>query len=178
MNTNSALIQLAMQEADKIIAVTPWVLLTKKQGIYCANAGVDLSNVPQGYAITWPKHPLRSAKKFRMELMKKYGIEKLAVLIIDSCCIPGRKGTIASAIGFSGISCFQDLKGSSDLYGNILRYSALNIVDSLATAANLIMGEGDESTPLAIIRGYHFTRKKNVSDNEMIISKKDEMFPI
>lgn len=187
MNTDPVLIQLAMNEADDVIAVTPWVLLTRKNGIYCANAGVDKSNVPKGYAITWPKNSFGSAKRIRQALMKKYRIKKLAVIIADSACIPGRKGTIALAIGFAGITGWQDLKGKKDLYDNVLQYSALNIVDSLATAANVVMGESTERSPLAIIRGYSWKRPffvpaslklRAASKGSMVISPRDEMFPI
>ncbi len=178
MKANPALIQLAMDEADELITVTPWVLLTRKNGIFSSNAGVDLSNVPKGYAITWPKDPFASAKNIQKFLLKTFRLKKLAVLIIDSACQPGRKGTTSYAIGFAGIKGFQDLKGSKDLYGNILRYSALNVVDSLATAANVIMGESTESCPLAIIRSFPWETSSRTKRDEMVISSQDEMFPI
>ncbi len=178
MNANPALIQLAMNEADSVIAVTPWVLLTRKNGIFSSNAGVDLSNVPKGYAITWPKDPFASARKIQRLLLRTFRLKKLAVLIIDSACQPGRKGTLSYAIGFAGIKGFQDLRGKKDLYGNILRYSALNIVDSLATAANVMMGESTESFPLAIIRDFPWKKNTRTKKDEMVISSQDEMFPI
>lgn len=180
MNADPALIQLAINEADSVIAVTPWVLLTRKNGIYCANAGVDKSNVPKGYAITWPNDPFNSAQVIRKKLMKKCRLKKFAVLIIDSVCQPGRKGTTAIAIGFSGIQGWQNLKGKKDLYGNVLRYSALNIVDSLATTANLVMGESNECCPIAVIRDYQWKRPffAKASKGSMVISPRDEMFPI
>lgn len=178
MSAKPALIQLAMDEADRVIAETPWVLLTLKNGIYTANAGVDLSNVPEGFAVTWPKDPFASAKSIRINLQQQLGIKELAVLIIDSACTPGRKGTLSLAIGYSGIEGYQELKGESDLFGNTLRYSALNIVDSLATAANLVMGESRERTPLAIIRDYAWEQREETKNDEMVISPSDEMFPL
>lgn len=178
MNAKPELIQLAIDEADEVVAETPWVLLTIKNGIYTANSGVDLSNVPAGHAVTWPKNPYESAARIRKNLMKNQALEKIAVIIIDSSCTPGRKGTVALSIGHSGIEGYQELKGGKDLFENTLRYSALNRVDSLATAANLDMGESKESTPLAIIRGYDWTQKEDTKNDEMIIPPSDEMFPI
>lgn len=178
MNSKPELIQLTMDEADEIIAETPWVLLTQKNGIYTANAGIDLSNVPEGYAVTWPKNPFFSADKIRSALKARLKLMKLAVLIIDSACTPGRKGTVSIAIGYSGVEGYQELKGSRDLYNNVLRYSSLNRVDSLATAANLMMGESAESCPLAIIRNYKWEQNDHTKNDEMIISSSDEMFPL
>lgn len=169
--------ELAREEADEVVANTPWVLLCRKNGIYTANAGIDSSNVPEGHVALWPEEPFESAKNLRESLKSKLELEKLAVIINDSACTPGRNGTISVAIGYSGLRGYQDLKGSQDLYKNTLKYSALNIVDSLATSANLIMGEGNESVPLCIIRDYNYEISENKND-EMIISPSDEMFPL
>ncbi|MDP2691258.1 MAG: coenzyme F420-0:L-glutamate ligase [bacterium] len=178
MNAKEELIQLAMDEADEIVAETPWVLLTKKNGIYCANAGVDTSNVPKGYAVLWPKNSFVSAQKIRDELMKLSQLKKLAVIISDSNCQPGRSGTTAVAIGYSGIKGCKDLRGDEDLFGNQLRYSSLNIVDSLATAANLVMGESTECSPLAIIREYDWIQEEGSKNGEMLISPSEDMYPL
>jgi coenzyme F420-0:L-glutamate ligase/coenzyme F420-1:gamma-L-glutamate ligase len=178
MNAKPELAQLAIDEADQVIAETPWVLLTLKNGIYTANSGVDMSNVPEGYAVVWPKDSFASSLYLRSVLSKNSHVQTLGIIIIDSACTPGRKGTIALAIGHSGIEGYQELKGEKDLYGNVLRYSALNRVDSLATAANLLMGESKESTPLAIVRGYDWKQTEDTKNDEMIISPSDEMFPI
>lgn len=178
MNAKPELVQLAIDEADEVIAETPWVLLTRKNGIYSANSGVDLSNVPAGHAVVWPKAPFASAAQIRKNLMESEQIKKMAVLIIDSACTPGRKGTVALSIGHSGITGYQELKGEKDLYGNVLRYSALNRIDSLASAANLLMGESVESTPIVLIRDYAWEQVKETKNDEMMISPSDEMFPI
>jgi len=177
MNADEKVIQIALFEADEVITETPWVLLTRKNGIYIANAGVDTSNVPEGFVSLWPKHPFESAKKIREKLINKYSLKKLAVIIIDSACTPGRNGTSAIAIGYAGISGYQSLKGTADLYNNTLQYSALNIVDSLATSANLLMGEGSEGKPLAVIRDYDWKQQETKND-EMLIAPSDEMFPL
>lgn len=178
MRTSSELIELAINEADKVIAETALVLLTQKNGILCSNSGVDTSNVPSGHAVLWPKDSFLSAKKIKTQLMNSYSIKKLSTLIIDSTCLPGRSGTVGITLGYSGIKGYENLKGSKDLCGNILKYSALNVVDSLATAANLLMGESTASIPLVIIRDYKWEQNKNTKKGEMIISPNDEMYPI
>ena len=178
MNTKPELIEIVLQEADEVIAETKWVLLTKKNGIYCANAGVDLSNVPKGYAVLWPKDPFMSARTIAKELKKKLNLRKLGIIIADSACSPGRAGTTSVAIGYYGVKGYEDLKGKEDLFKNKLRYSALNLVDSLATAANLIMGESKERTPLAIIREYKWTEYKNTKKDEMNIPSSEDLYQI
>jgi coenzyme F420-0:L-glutamate ligase len=165
-----------LKEADEVISSNPWVLLTIKNGIYCANAGVDTSNVPQGYAITWPENPNESVSKLRGSLMKKYQLKELGVIMIDSICIPGRKGTISVALAGAGFGALQRLENEEDLFGNILRYSTLNIADSLATAANLVMGENTESCPVGIVRGAPVDLSKRYKNDEMIISPSEDLF--
>ncbi len=166
------------QEADSIIADTPLVQLTIKNGIYCANAGVDYSNVEEGYAVLWPEDPFASAKRIQEDLQSQLSLKKLAVLISDSICIPGRRGTVSVAIGYAGIQGVQNLVGEKDAFGRELKYSSLNIVDSLATAANLSMGESDECKPLALICDYKWEYQEDTKKDEMIISPSDDMFPI
>jgi len=178
MSASEKLIQLVLNEADEVIAETPWVLLTRKNGIICANAGIDTSNVPKGHAVLWPEHSFQSAEVIRKNIMNKYKVKKLSIIIADSTCLPGRKGTIAIAIGYSGIKGIKDLKNSSDLYKNKLRYSAHNIVDSLATSANLVMGESLDRVPLAIVRNYSWQNASTTKNDEMIISSSEEMFPL
>lgn len=165
-------------EADSIIGNTPLVQLTLKNGIYCANAGIDYSNVEEGYAVLWPEDPYLSAQQIQKQLQQQLGLQKLAVIITDSICIPGRRGTVSVAIGYSGIQGVQDLIGEKDAFGNTLRYSSLNIVDSLATAANLTMGESDECIPMTIICDYSWEPQVSTKKDEMNISPSDDMFPI
>jgi coenzyme F420-0:L-glutamate ligase/coenzyme F420-1:gamma-L-glutamate ligase len=178
MNQDPRLIQLVYDEVDEIIEKRPWVLLTKKNGIYTANAGVDTSNVENGYAVLWPEDPLNSAREIKNIIEEAYDLSKLAILIIDSAILPGRKGTVAMCIGHAGVQGVQELAGEDDLFENTLRYSSLNVVDSLATSANLIMGEAKEACPMAIIRDYEWEASSETKNDEMLISPSDDMFPI
>jgi len=170
--------EIVESEADEILHPSEWVMLTRKNDILCPNAGVDTSNAPEGHVVLWPTDAFASAYKLQREISEQENLSKLAVIIADCVCQPGRSGTTAIAIGYAGIKGFDDLKDSTDLFGNTLRYSALNIVDSLATSANLLMGEGRESQPLAIIREYDWELVEQTKNDEMNISSSDEMFPL
>ena len=68
MNSSEQLMEIVLCEADEVIAETPFVLLTRKNALYCANAGVDSSNVPLGYAVVWPAKPFNSCETVRKNL--------------------------------------------------------------------------------------------------------------
>jgi len=178
VNSDPRLIEVILREADEVIADSAWVLLTRKNGILSPNAGIDTSNVPEGSAILWPEEAFATARSIRQGLEQHYQQRPIGVLITDCVCQPGRSGTTAIAIGYAGLPGFQSLKDSQDLFGNTLRYAALNIVDSLATAANLLMGEGSERRPIAIIRDYTWQANETTKNDEMNISPSDEMFPL
>jgi coenzyme F420-0:L-glutamate ligase / coenzyme F420-1:gamma-L-glutamate ligase len=43
-----------------------------------------------------------------------------------------------------------------DLYGHELKITIQGITDEVAACANMIMGEANEGTPVAIVRGYKY----------------------
>ncbi len=176
INTSPQLIQLVLDEADELVSESPWVLLTLKNGIYCANAGVDTSNVPSNHAITWPKDPYQSVNSLRLRVMDHFQLQELAVIMIDSVCVPGRRGTLAVSVSSDGIEPVQRLENTKDLFGNILKYSSLNIADSIATAANLAMGESTESCPLAMVRNAAVVFADGNKNDEILISSSEDLY--
>ena len=80
--------------------------------------------------------------------------KKIAVIVSDSCCVPRRMGVTAFALVTSGIDPFVAQKGKPDLFGRALRFTQEAIADQLATTANMVMGNADQSTPAAIIRDH------------------------
>ena len=122
--------------------------------ILAANAGLDRSNAPEGLAIGWPKDPLASAKRLRKELSDISG-KNIAVIITDSCCRPRRVGVTAIALTVSGIDPLQSQIGKDDLYGQDLRMTEEATADQLATAANFVMGNADQSIPAVVIRDHN-----------------------
>ena len=49
----------------------------------------------------------------------------------------------------------NDFVGTEDLFARPLKMTAVNVADSLACAATLMMGEGPESQPLCLIQALH-----------------------
>lgn len=146
--------ELVLQEADALFEGDDgYIYLALKNHVFIANAGVDLSNVPEGYAILWPEEPWRWASQFREKLKSHYGLEQLGVLITDSHVIPLRRGVTGLALAYAGFEGVQSEIGQPDLFGKPLRVTEKAIADDLASVAVLLMGEADESKPFALIRG-------------------------
>jgi coenzyme F420-0:L-glutamate ligase/coenzyme F420-1:gamma-L-glutamate ligase len=122
--------------------------------IFVPNAGLDESNIEDGYAIGWPKDPVSSAQNLR-DALKEKG-KDVAIIISDSGCRPRRIGVTAFALTVAGIDPLQSLVGTEDLFGKSLRVTKEAVADQLATAANIIMGNGGASIPAAIIRDHGF----------------------
>lgn len=145
------IVEIVVREADTIVGGIEGFLLTVKDGVIAPNAGIDRSNVMNGYIITHPKEPFKVARDLRSKFRNRYGID-VGVVITDSRLMPSRKGTIGVAIAVAGFKPVRDLRGKRDLFGNNLRVTMHAIADSIATAANLLMGESDESIPIVIVR--------------------------
>jgi len=125
-------------------------MLTIKNNTLIPTAGIDESNA-NGYYILWPKAPFSAAKKIYKFIKKNYRLKKFGVIISDSHCIPMRTGTVGISIAYYGFYPLKDYRGKKDIFGRKMKISQLNIADSLAAIATLVMGEGKEQTPLAII---------------------------
>ena len=79
--------------------------------------------------------------------------------------MPLRVGTIGKPLAFSGFNPIKSYVGRKDLFGRKSRLTQSNVVDSLAAGAVLMMGEGNEQIPLAIIKKapVKFSNKKGFS---------------
>ncbi|MGY5853312.1 MAG: coenzyme F420-0:L-glutamate ligase [Candidatus Thorarchaeota archaeon] len=144
--------QLVIDEADDILGGIPHVLLTIKNNTLMANAGVDKSNIPPGYASLLPKDARGSAARIRNEVHQRLGKE-IGVIVIDSRTQPLRLGNIGMALGVAGFRPVADDRGRTDLFGNEMRITRRAIADNLSSACTAVMGESDESIPAALIRG-------------------------
>ncbi|HKW05208.1 MAG TPA: coenzyme F420-0:L-glutamate ligase [Nitrososphaerales archaeon] len=159
-NVDPTLAQLVKEESEVILGGIPGFILAVSKGILAPNAGIDRSNVPEGFAILYPTNPQETAEKLRVDLMKRNssklgGISKLGVVLSDSRVTPTRLGTIGIAIAAAGFSPVLDFRGFKDLFGNTLKVTMKAEADELASAAQLVMGEASESVPIVLIRGYH-----------------------
>lgn len=137
--------------AESEIAIpTKRVWLTVKDGMVMPAAGIDESNA-NGKLILLPKDSFKAANFLRRLFKRKYGLNHLGILITDSRTMPLRAGITGVALGYAGFRGVKDYRGLTDIFGRKLRHSRVDIADSLAAAAVMAMGEGDERRPLAVI---------------------------
>lgn len=146
------LAEVVMREADRILGVGGGAVLTIKNGVLCANAGVDLSNAPPGCAVLLPADPNGAAERIRREIREREG-KRVGVVISDSMVRPLRLGVVGQAIGFAGFEPVVDCRGSRDLFGRTMRITFIALADLIASAAELVMGETSERRPAAVVRG-------------------------
>ena len=149
---NPAIAQLVMQEADHIFGGIPGFLLTHKDGIISPNAGIDRSNIPSGYAVLFPRAPYATAEEIRQAVRTRLGVS-VGVILTDSWLMPGRLGTTGVALATAGFRPLQDERGKVDLFGNAMQVTVRGLSDQICAAAQLVMGERDEATPFAVVRG-------------------------
>jgi coenzyme F420-0:L-glutamate ligase/coenzyme F420-1:gamma-L-glutamate ligase len=57
------------------------------------------------------------------------------------------------AICAAGLPALRDLRGQPDLFGRPLKISLQGLADEIASAANLLSGEGAEGLPVVLLRG-------------------------
>lgn len=162
---------------SELVIKTKYVWLTVKDGTVLANAGVDESNADgEGKIILLPKDSYASAAVLRKKLMKHYGVKKLGVLITDSRILPLRAGVVGVALGYAGFKGLRDYRGKPDIFGRKLKMTQTDIADGLATAAVLVMGEGSECQPLALITEAPITFTNTVNKKELWIDPEDDMY--
>lgn len=127
------------------------VISETRHGFICANAGVDLSNVEQGWAALLPEDPDRSARRLRDALRARLGVS-VAVIVSDTFGRVWRRGLTDVAIGCAGITPVLDLRGMVDSHGHALEVTEVCVVDEIAAAAELVMGKAS-GVCAAIVRG-------------------------
>lgn len=154
--------------------------LSIKNNIMIPSAGIDESN-GNGFYILWPKNPQNSANEIRAFLTKKFKIKNLGVIIVDSKTTPLRWGVTGVTISHSGFLALNNYIGTKDIFGKEFRVEKVNVADGLAASAVLIMGEGNEQTPIAIIEDIPFVnfQAKNPSGKELkelAISMEDDLY--
>lgn len=163
--------ELTKREADYILQSekSPYgIYLTLKNNILIPNAGIDESN-GGGFYILWPKDAQKTANEVKTYLQKKFKLKNIGVIITDSKTSPLRWGTTGIAIAYSGFSPLNNYIGEPDIFGKKLRVTKANIMDGLAASCVLVMGEGREQTPLAVVEDLTFVKfqEKNPSRVEL-----------
>ena len=169
LSMDARLAELVLRESDFMFSGVPGFILAVKDGVIAPNAGIDRSNVQHGYAILHPREPFKVAEILRRKFLSYLG-KKVGVVITDSRLMPTRIGTIGITIAAAGFEPVQDLRGRKDLFGNTLRVTLKATADSIATAANMIMGESDESMPIVLVRNLNVAMSDRALDwNDLAI---------
>jgi coenzyme F420-0:L-glutamate ligase/coenzyme F420-1:gamma-L-glutamate ligase len=165
--------KLAECEARSVLRRRGDLLITQTEhGFICANAGVDRSNVPDGYAVLLPIDSDRSAHRIRVNLERVTGAT-IAVVVTDTFGRPWRRGLVDVAIGVSGLPATLDLRGSPDVHNRTMNVTEIAIVDEIAAAADLAMGKAD-AIPVAVVRGLELAGDGRVTD--LIRPPEEDMF--
>lgn len=172
------LVEVILRESNDVLkAVKGHLIVETVHGIVCANAGVDRSNVAgdDKIIITLPRDPDLSARKIRDEIHSLTG-KRVAVVVTDTYGRPLRNGQVDMAIGLSGICPFRDYRGTQDLKGYTLRFKRIAIADEIASAAELVKGNGAEGVPVAIIRGLRYEVCNESSARELNMPREKWLF--
>lgn len=166
--------ELILSESKRIIRMKNGILIVEtNDGAICANAGIDESNVNEGFATLLPLNSDKSANNIRKKIFE-HTKKDVAVIISDTFGRPFRMGQTNCAIGISGLSPIVDYEGIRDTFGKTLRVTAIAIADELSAASELVMGK-TLKTPVAIIRNYSFQKGEH-EINELIRPKDEDLF--
>ena len=149
--------------------------ITLKDGVLMWNAGIDTSNA-DGKIVLLPKDSFKAAATLRRELLKRYKIKKMGVIITDSRIMPLRAGVVGIAVGYAGFKGIYDYRGKKDIFGDMYHVTRTDVADSLATAAVLTMGEGNEQRPLAILADTPVQFTERVDRDELEVPPEDDMY--
>lgn len=177
--TEGRLVKMEDIDKDELIKQESQLYLPRNQNPYnvsftitrnmlAATAGIDESN-GNGYYILWPKDPQKTVNAVREYLKKRFNLKNVGVIITDSKTSPLRWGVTSVALAYSGFKPLKDYVGRKDLFDRKFEFEKLSIIDSLASAASVTMGEGAESTPIAVISDLPFVefQERNPTKEEL-----------
>ena len=155
-NKDPRFVEVVLRESRRIVRMDRGMIIAETtHGFICANAGVDVSNVPGEDRISLlPADPDGSADRLRKALEDRCSAP-VAVIVSDTFGRPWREGLTNVAIGVSGLGPLVSYVGRQDPHGHTLRVTELAVADELAAAAGLLMGKL-ERIPAVLIRGYRF----------------------
>ena len=167
-------VELILSESKRIVRMKNEIIIVQTHtGFICANAGIDESNVKDGYATLLPVDSDLSAQKIRDDMKNNFS-KDVAVVVSDTFGRPFRMGQTNCAIGISGLNPILDYAGTLDSFGRILRVTEIAIADEFSAAAELVMGK-TLNCPVVIIRDYLF-EFGNYSASSLIRSEDHDLF--
>ena len=168
---DSRIVELILSESKRIVRMKNEIIIVQTNSDFiCANAGIDESNVKDGFVTLLPIDSDVSAQKICQKI-KETSNKNVAIIISDTFGRPFRTGQTNCAIGISGLNPLLDYAGTKDSFGKVLRVTEIAIADELSAAAELEMGK-TLKCPVVIIRDYSFDIKEKGIDS--LIRKDDE----
>jgi len=173
-NKDPRVVELILSESKRIVRMKNEIIIVQTHaGFICANAGIDESNVKDGYATLLPVDSDLSAQKIRNDIKNNFN-KDVAVVVSDTFGRPFRMGQTNCAIGISGLNPILDYAGTLDSFGRILRVTEIAVADEFSAAAELVMGK-TLNCPVVIIRDYLF-EFGNHSVSSLIRSEDHDLF--
>jgi coenzyme F420-0:L-glutamate ligase/coenzyme F420-1:gamma-L-glutamate ligase len=148
-------VEVVLREARRVVRMERGVIITETEhGFVCANGGVDASNVgpDSGHVVTLlPRDPDAAASTIRAAVGERFGVD-VPVIVSDSFGRPWRWGITDVAIGVSGLIPIEDLRGTPDADGRMMKSTIRASADEIASAAELALGKV-AGRPVALVRG-------------------------
>ena len=167
--------EIVLREASSIVRMERGVIIAKTHhGFVCANAGVDVSNVPKGTASLLPENPDRSARMLQEQLTRAFDVP-LAVIISDTFGRPWREGLVNVALGVAGMAPLVDYRGQPDTHGKTLQATVVALADELAAASGLVMGKLNR-IPVAVLQGVTMPNGAGTG-SDLIRPAERDLFP-
>ena len=170
-------VEVVLREARRVVRMDRGVLITETHhGFVCANGGIDASNVgpASGSVVTLlPRDPDKSAAGIRTAIRERFG-QDVPVIVSNSFGRPWRWGIVDVAIGVAGLLPLEDLRGTPDHDGRVMRSTVRAVADELASAAELAFGK-TAGRPIGLVRGAAFTRGE-ASIREIVIPAENDLF--
>jgi dihydrofolate synthase / folylpolyglutamate synthase len=125
-------------------------IITIKDHILQIAGGIDESNANNHYILP-PQDLSKITNQIRKFLKDRFKLKNLGIIVTDSRSTPLRRGVVGVGLSYSGFRPVDSYIGQNDLFGRKLKVSETNTLDCLASVAVLVMGEGREQTPLAVL---------------------------
>lgn len=178
-NKDPRLVELVLSESADVVRYRKDVLIVAHRlGFVLANAGIDESNIESSdedrRVLLLPEDPDRTARRLREALSAASGAN-VAVIIADTHGRPWRVGVVGQAIGIAGMGALTDYRDRKDIFGRDFVMTEQAIADEVASSASLVMGQGDERVPAAIVRGVEW-QERETGLTPMLRAKAEDLF--
>ena len=168
--------ELILRESARIARMDRGVIISEtRHGFYCANAGIDASNIPGSDTVCLlPVDSDLSARGIRASISSRLGFD-VAVIVSDTFGRPWRNGAANVAIGVAGFDPMLSYVGQEDSHGNMMYTTEIAVADELAATAELVTGKV-EGVPVSIVRGYAYIPMEHASIKRILRTGDRDLF--